>query len=207
MYVWDQGVITTLRVSARDVAAALLSEMPLVSGLLTPNTLWWSPKEVGLWEPPQVWPVALTLEAFKQPRRFRLPMPGLIFVCKPGQPPQIYAAKGRPRKMEDPIFHAPLFNVYQDGRTCQGTHKYPLKSEDIPKAFFASWFSVAAHINGRSVKYPDNLLKLWEDLNGRKKYPNDDLVQCGILGDILKGALPQPAEDEEPEPQGAGAEQ
>jgi len=200
MHICDQGVTTTLRVSARDVAAALLSEMPLVSGLLSPNTLWWSPNEVGLWELPQVWPVALVLEAFKQPRRFRLPMPGLIFICRPGQPPRVYAAKSRPRKMEEPIYHAPLFNVFHDGRTCQGTHKYPLKPEDIPKSFFSSWFTVDAHIKGRSVKYPDNLLGLWEALNGRKRYPNDDLVQCGTMEDILKGALPQPTEAEEAEP-------
>lgn len=200
MHILEDGVATTLRVSARDVAAALLSEMPLMSGLLSPNILWWSPHEVGIWEAPQIRPVALVLEAFKQPQRFRLPMPGLIFICRPGQPPWIFAAKSRPRKMEEPIFHAPLFNIFHDGRSCQGTHKYPLKVEDIPGSFFSSWFTVDAHIKGRSVKFPDNLHKLWEYLNGRKRYPTDDLVQCGTVADILKGALPEPVEDEAAEP-------
>ena len=200
MHILEDGVSTTLRVSARDVAAALLSEMPLMSGLLSPNILWWSPHEVGIWEAPQIRPVALVLEAFKQPQRFRLPMPGLIFICRPGQPPRIFAAKSRPRKMEEPIYHAPLFNIFHDGRSCQGTHKYPLKVEDIPASFFSSWFTVDAHIKGRSVKFPDNLLKLWEYLNGRKRYPLDDLVQCGTLADILKGVLPQPVEDEQGAP-------
>ncbi len=200
MHILEDGVSTTLRVSARDVATALLSEMPLMSGLLSPNILWWSPHEVGIWEAPQIRPVALVLEAFKQPQRFRLPMPGLVFICRPGQPPRIFAAKSRPRKMEEPIYHAPLFNIFHDGRSCQGTHKYPLKVEDIPNSFFSSWFTVDAHIKGRSVKFPDNLLTLWEYLDGRKRYPLDDLVQCGTLADILKGVLPQPVEDEEAEP-------
>jgi len=198
MHICENGVTTALRVSARDVAAALLSEMPLVSGLLKPNILWWSPNEVGIWEPPQVWPVALVLEAFKQPRRFRLPMPGLIFICRPGQPPRIFAAKGRPMRMQEPIYHAPLFNLFMDGRSCQGTHKYPLKVEEIPKSFFSSWFTADAHIKRRSIKYPENLLQLWEEINGRKKYPNDDLVQCGTIENILKGIPPPPPTDEEP---------
>lgn len=195
MHIYEDGTTVTRQVSVRDVARALLSEMPLVSGLLTPNTLWWSPNEVAFWEPPQVWPVALVMQAFQQPRRLRLPMPGLIFICRPGQPPRIFAAKGRPRKIEEPIFHAPLFNIFDTGYTCGGTHKYPLRVEDIPRSFFSAWFTADGHLGGRSKKHPDSLLQLWEEINGRKKYPDDDLVQCGTLADILRNIAP-PAEPE-----------
>jgi len=110
LYLVDKGVITTRMVSARDVALALLREVPLRSEVLPAGTLWWGQGkegvEVALWRPPKVWPVALMTEPFKPPKRFRLPMPGLIFVCSLGRPPKVYAAKKRPTHDRDGIYHA-----------------------------------------------------------------------------------------------------
>lgn len=192
MFIVDKGVITTRMVSARDVAAAFMKETPVSSGLLTPRTLWWEPNQVALWEAPQIWQVALTTEAFAEPRRFKLPMPGLIFVCKPGRPPRVVAAKKRPVNINEPVFHAPLFNIYADGNSCAGTHKYPLKVEQIPQSFFTSFFAADVDVLGRSKKYPDDLLKLWEELNGKKKYPLDDLMPCGALKQLMGGVMPSP---------------
>ena len=190
MYTLDKGIITTRMVSASEIALALLREVPLGSGLLPQGTLWWSQgrdgPEIALWRHPQVWAVALQEEAFKPPRRFRLPMPGLIFICQVGRPPRIYAAKGRPRSPEDIIYHAPLFNIFRDGHTCPGTHRYPPNIEEIPESFFASFFTATADHHGRSKKYPDNLLWLWEELDGKKRYPLGDLVPLGKVKDIMK---------------------
>ena len=190
LYLVDEGIITTRMVSARDVVMALLREVPLRSGLLPEGTLWWGQGkegvEVALWRSPRVWPVALETEAFKPPRRLRLPMPGLIFVCSPGRPPRVYAAKKRPTNLNAAIYHAPLFNVFSDGRSCPGTHRYPGEIEEIPESFFTSFFSPAADIRGRSKKYPDDLLKLWEELDGKERYPLKDLVPLGKVEDIMK---------------------
>jgi len=190
LYLVDRGVITTRMVSARDVALALLREVPLRSGLLPEGALWWGQGkegvEVALWRPPKVWPVALVTEPMKPPRRFRLPMPGLIFVCSPGRPPRVYAAKRRPKSPADTIYHAPLFNVFQDGRTCPGTHKFPTEVGEIPESFFTSFFSMEADYRGRSKKYPDDLLKLWEELDGKGRYPLGDLVPFGKIEDIMR---------------------
>lgn len=190
LYLLDKGVITTRTVSARDIVMALLSAVPLKSGLLPEGVLWWAQGKQGieaaLWQPPRVWPVAIMTEAFKPPRRFRLPMPGLIFVCSPGRQPRVYAAKKRPATLKDIIYHAPLFNIFSDGSTCAGTHKYPEKIEEIPGSFFTSFFSLEASHGNRSKKYPDNLLKLWEELDGKKRYPLRDLVPIGKVEDIMK---------------------
>jgi len=190
LYLVDKGVITTRVVSARDVALALLREVPLSSGLLPEGTLWWRQgrdgAEVALWRPPRVWPVALVTEPLKPPRRFRLPMPGLVFVCSLGKSPRVYAAKRKPKKLEDTIYHAPLFNLFQDGRTCPGTHSFPADIGEIPESFFTSFFSMEASYRGRSKKYPDDLLKLWEELDGKKRYPLGDLVPLAKLEDIMK---------------------
>jgi hypothetical protein len=190
LYFVDRGVITTRAVSARDVALAFLREMPLSSGILPAGALWCRQSrdgaEVALWRSPRVWQVALVTEPLKSPRRFRLPMPGLIFICSPGKAPRVYAAKRRPKKPEDIIYHAPLFNLFQDGRTCPGTHKFPVDIGEMPESFFQSFFSMEASYKGRSKKYPDNLLKLWEELDGKKRYPLGDLVSIGKVEEIMR---------------------
>jgi hypothetical protein len=189
LYSLDKGVIKTRMVSARDISMALLSEVPLSSGLLPQDALWWKQgkegAEVALWRPPRVWPVALQLEAFKPPRRFKLPMPGLIFLCSPGRPPRVFAAKKRPRDAKQFIYHAPLYNVFGDGRTCPGTHHYSVDIQEIPESFFTSFFTRAAIFEGRSKKYPKDLLQLWEELDGQKRYPLGDLMPAGKVEDIL----------------------
>ncbi len=190
LYLVEKGVITTRMVSAREVALALLREVPLRSGLLPEWVLWWGQGkqgvEIALWRPPRVWWVALEIELNKPPRRLKLSMPGLIFVCSPGRPPRVYAAKRRPKNSGETIYHAPLFNVFQDGRTCPVSHKYPESIEEIPESFFTSFFSPTADHRGRSKEHPDNLLKLWEELDGKGRYPLKDLVPAGKVADIMK---------------------
>jgi PRTRC genetic system protein B len=190
LYLLDKGIITTKQVSARDISLAILSEIPLDSGLLPREALWWKQgkngAQVALWRAPKVWTVALQTEAFKPARRFRLPMPGLIFLCSPGRPPAVYAAKKRPQSPGEFIYHAPLFNVYENGTTCPGTHQYPQELEKIPESFFSAFFTLGAMHTGRSQKYPDNLIKLWEEIDGKAKYPLKDLVKLGTVADLLK---------------------
>lgn len=190
MYVVDGQIITTKMVSARDVALAMLREVPLGSELLPEGALWWSQgnmgPEVALWRPPQVWRVALQLEAFKPPRRFDLPLPGLIFVCRPGTAPTVFAAKKRPTHPDDIIYHAPLFNVFSRGNTCAGSHKYPSDISEIPGSFMVSFFSKDAQWQDRSKKYPKDLLKRWEELDGKKRYPLRDLVPAGKVADLWR---------------------
>ena len=149
------------------------------------TSLWWGQGEtgqvVGLWRPPQVWSVALQREAFKPPARLRLPMPGLVFVCSPGRPPWVYAALSRPTDPEQHLFRAPAFNVFSDGRVCPGSHRFPEDVGLIPESFFQSFFSGTGDTRNRSKKHPDNLIALWEEIDGKTEYPTDDLVpQCTV---------------------------
>jgi len=190
MHLVEDGVITTRMVSASDVALAMLREIPLSSGILPPSALWWSQSdngpEIALWRPPRVWPVALVAEPLKPPHRLHLPMPGLIFVCRPGAPPRVYAAKERLGDLENTIYHAPLYNLFQDGRSCPGTHKYPNNIDEIPESFFSSFFTPTADDRGRSKKYPQNLMDLWRELDGKRRYPMSDLVPLGKVEDVMR---------------------
>ena len=68
-------------------------------------------------------------------------MPGLIFVCSPGRGPWVYAAKKRPSDPEQQLYRAPAFNVFQDGRVCPGSHRFPEEVDRIPESFFESLVS------------------------------------------------------------------
>ena len=172
-------------VSADGIANALTQHLGFSSGLLPSDSLWWSQGETGqvvaMWRPPKVWPVALQREAFKPPARLKLPMPGLVFVCSPGRAPWVYAALSRPTNPEQQLLRALAFNVFSDGRACPGSHRFPEEAGLIPESFFQSFFSLTGDARNRSKKHPDNLLALWEELDGKTKYPTKDLVpQCTV---------------------------
>ena len=176
-------------VSADEIASVFTRHLGFASGLLPENALWWSQGETGrmvaLWRPPQVWPVALQLEAFKPPARLRLPMPGLVFVCSPARAPWVYAALERPTDPEQQLYRAPSFNVFRDGRTCPGSHRFPEEVGMIPESFFQSFFSLTGDTGDRSKKHPDNLQALWEELDGQAEYPVEDLVPQCTVGQVM----------------------
>ena len=172
-------------VSADEIANVFTKHLGFSSGLLPQEAIWWNQGETGqvvaLWRPPQVWPVALQREAFKPPTRLRLPMPGLVFVCSPCRAPWVYAATERPADAEQQLFRAPAFNVFGDGRVCPGSHKFPEEVGLIPESFFRSYFSLTGDSGNRSKKHPDNLIALWEEIDGKTEYPMEDLVpQCTV---------------------------
>ena len=172
-------------VSADEIANVFTQHLGFSSGLLPQEAVWWNQGETGqvvaLWRPPQVWPVALQREAFKPPARLRLPMPGLVFVCSPGRAPWVYAATERPTDPEQHLFRAPAFNVFRDGRVCPGSHRFPEEVDLIPEGFFQSFFSLTGDTHNRSKKHPENLIALWEEIDGQTEYPMEDLVpQCTV---------------------------
>ena len=172
-------------VSADEIANVFTQHLGFSSGLLPRDAVWWNQGETGqvvaLWRPPQVWSVALQREAFKPPARLRLPMPGLVFVCSPGRAPWVYAAAERPCDGEQQLFRAPAFNVFGDGRVCPGSHRFPEEVGLIPESFFQSYFSLTGDSRDRSKKHPENLVELWEEIDGKTEYPMEDLVpQCSV---------------------------
>ena len=115
-------------------------------------------------------------------------MPGLVFVCLPGQQaPYVFAAARRPRRPDDQLAACPCYNVFRSGRVCAGSHRFPADPERIPGAFFESFFSVTADTaGGKSRTYPDDVGRLWAELDGRPAFPADDLVPQLSVADALR---------------------
>lgn len=141
---------------------------------------------VALYVEPHIRQVALQRDIKKPPRRYRIPMPGLIFLCRPGTAPWVFAVKSKPKKETDIVYRAPLANIHANGMSCAGTHKYPAKLEDMIESFFRSFFSPTADLQNRSRRFPENVIHLWEFLKGKKKYPLADLVGHGTIKDLME---------------------
>jgi hypothetical protein len=189
LYIIERGTITAQHVAAEDVAASLLSVAQNFSGMLPENTLWYVRKEthteLALYVPPHVQKLALAKEIGKPVERFKIPLPGLVFICSPNQAPSVWAVKERPKSMADMAYNAPFFNTYQDGRTCAGTNKYPDNPAEIPENFFMAFFSLHQS-NKPSKSHPDSLYALWKEIDGTKEYPEDDMVEAGPLEKVAR---------------------
>lgn len=188
---YSRDVVTTKLVSALDVAHALARELDLSTGILPPDVLWWartsSGERIALWREPRIWTVRLRESYDTKPRRLHLPMPGLVFVCLPArQPPYLFAATARPSSIDDPLFHAPTYNVFPSGRVCVGTHAFPSDPSRVPEEFFRSYFSAGDTGRGKSRTYPDDIGHLWAEINGSTTYPVSDLVPQLRVGEALR---------------------
>lgn len=183
------GVISNRAVSPLAIATAMTREVSFNSGMLPPDALWWTHSRQGdmvaLWRKPKVTLVAVQTEAFKPPERFSLPMPGLVFICQSGRAPWVFAAKTRPKSPDDQLFYCPTFNVYSGGRVCPGNHHFPNDVSEMPNSFFQSLFSLTGDHANRSKRHPGNIMALWQELDGKKKYPLDDLVPWEKVSSLL----------------------
>ena len=181
--------VLTTQVDAMDVAHALASDLSFGTGLLPQGTLWWRNTKGGpvtaLYVEPKVRKLALQREVDKPPQRFEIPLPAFIFLCSPGKPPWVYAVKKKPTKETDTVYNAPLCNLFENGRSCAGTHKFPTRAEDIVESFFTSFFTATASLSNRSTLYPNSVVYLWEFLQKKKKFPTGDLIPIATIRDLM----------------------
>jgi hypothetical protein len=183
---------TTIKkmVDAMDIAHALARELNFNTGLLPENTLWWVNSREGqifaIYVEPKVRRLALQTDLDKPVQRFNIPLPGFIFLCSPGKAPWVVACTSRPTKETDIIYHSPLLNIYRNGRSCGGSQKYTERPLDIIHSFFISFFTAEGDTQDRSKKYPKSVIQLWKFLDGKEKYPIEDLIPFGMVSDLMK---------------------
>jgi hypothetical protein len=189
---YARSVARTRLVSALDIAHALARELDLSTGLLPPDALWWAKTasgiRVALWRESRVWTVRLRERYDAAPKRLRLPMPGLVFLCMPArQAPYVFAARARPRRADDQLYRCPAYNVFDFGRVCTGSHLFPADPEKVPEAFFESYFSATADTaRGKSARHPEDVGLLWAELKGKPVFPLEDLVPQLSVADAMR---------------------
>lgn len=133
-----------------------------------------------IWVKPRIWPVTVVTGAMSGIEQMRVPLPGLLFTCQGSRPPHIFAALERPQTGEDRIYKAPLLNCFEDGTSCPGNHVFPSQADKIPHSFFESRFSPHQG-NGMLTSHDDSILKLWRELDGKRKFPKESLRYHGTF--------------------------
>lgn len=100
-------------------------------------------------------------------------------------------SKGKP-KAETTLYHAPFFNVYDNGGVCMGTVETDFSEAENVEQFIqlweqAFWNSYFSHLNGDISPVNCNIVQLWKGLVGTDKpFPNDVLIkQSKTIKDIL----------------------
>ena len=163
-------------ISPADLAGQL-NRIPLSTGLLPYNTLFWGQEageeQIAIYVPPRQWrPIAYE-------RHYRLPMPRMVFLGQ-GRQYIVFAVKQKPKTPETPLYHLPSPNVDGNGRICLGQAPFPIAGRkniyDALKLFMEG--SRFNHDNSRQrcVSFPNNTLDLWARLDGQKRFPSDELI-------------------------------
>jgi PRTRC genetic system protein B len=187
---FDQGKATSQYVVDPTALAAALSDFPVNTGLLPPNTLFWGHQQsrrIGIYIAPQ----AHTVSVRNEQRAWRVPLPGLVFI---GQDYSyaVWALKDEPTSPNIPVFHAPCPNVHPEG-VCRGNAPFPRADTATiwraAEVFFESRFNQDLS-QGKSQEYPDNILERWRALAEAEAeaYPLEDLVPANLtLGRLIDG--------------------
>lgn len=175
-------------VDPAQVALALAAKVSFDTGLLSDRTL--LVRQSG---------VTKTVVEYRAPQKtgvyldgsetaLRVPLPGLLLirVSSEGKQPQyqLYAVKRRPVTLREPLYHAPLPNVFGDGSICWGT--VPRVSEaalqgtslaDDWAVLLGSRFGDHA-VFGKSRTHPNDIRQALIALEERQArvYPKSDLI-------------------------------
>lgn len=194
----DSIILTTMHddhivrrpITAQSLVETIRKQAYYQTGLLSSQTLWLTQfnqhTETALWQPPRVRKVSIFTDPSKPPQTMNLPMPGLIFICSPQRPPTIFAALKRPTKLQDTLYHAPLFNIFHSGQSCPGSHNYPQDIHEIPNSFFEAHFTMEGESTKRSQKHPKSLHELWKEIANTGSYPKDDLLPAVTIDHLIR---------------------
>lgn len=192
---WEEdGRTATYPVAVQDVVGAC-TRMALNSGLLPPNALFWKQEAnqvtLGIYVPARRWRVR-TAE-----REYRLPLPPFVFVGS-GTAYQITAVKAQPFPSLSPesggkqvrLYHAPCPNVHSTGGICQGNTPFPVCSAQtiwpaLRLFLEGSLFNADLSVS-KCRSHPNDVRRLWAELDGRKRFPLAELVPIGqSIGHLL----------------------
>jgi hypothetical protein len=94
----------------------------------------------------------------------------------------VFAVKRRPHQMPFKLYHCPTPNVHPNGVICQGSVSFPVCASDTIELAL-SLFLEGSLFNGdlvanRCRSFPDDVRKLWVQLEGMKRFPAGQLVKA-----------------------------
>jgi len=178
---------STKLASALDTSDELTCKFLTPSGLLPKNVLHLNPAHNGsaIWYTPAQKVSLFFVEALAIPNGSAFVPPLLWKASKNSL--YIYALKTDSQINEQTVlYHAPFFNLYNDGRVCMGTVKVNIKTDCHLQEFIQSWEqyffnSYFSHLIGNSSPVKGNIIQLWQKLVGSDKpFPVKSLLKNGL---------------------------
>ncbi len=94
---------------------------------------------------------------------------------------------------DTPLYYAPFFNLYEDGRVCMGTVHIHIRPDCMLEEFIAQWESYFlnsyfSHLIQSHAPVKGNIVQLWQGLiNSRRKFPVKQLIPNGLT---IKDLIP-----------------
>lgn len=89
-------------------------------------------------------------------------------------------------KEQTVLFHAPFFNVYENGNVCMGTVSVNIKADCVLEEFMQYWQqyffnSYFSHLIREKSPVKGNIIQLWQKLvNSRKQFPMKSLIKNNL---------------------------
>ena len=180
LYSRDGKALRPKGIAPETLRAAFVEE-PVDSGWLPQGVLRWGSGPAGTFMvkyiPAGMYRLHLSTQDPAKPRMTSVPLPALVFA---GVESTYYVAAVRDEHIgpKTLLFHAPLPNVYEEGRVCFGTNQPPAVSwktiDAAWRLFLASPFT-GASAQRKSVAYPDDVRQQLLACEQAAHYPVDDL--------------------------------
>jgi PRTRC genetic system protein B len=95
---------------------------------------------------------------------------------------QVFAVADYDFSESTPLYHAPFFNVYPDGRVCMGNVRISIPKDCGLEQFMELWQnyffnSYFSHLFGGHQPVKGNIVQLWQHLTASgEQFPNDVLI-------------------------------
>ena len=178
---------STQLASALDTSEELTRKFLKPSGLLPKNVLHLNPEHDGyaIWYTPAQKVSLFFVESLAIPNAEAFVPPLLWKASK--NTLYIYAmVADKIINEQTALYHAPFFNLYNDGRVCMGTVKVDIKTDCHLQDFMQSWEqyffkSYFSHLIGNTSPVKGNIIQLWQKLVGSgKPFPIKSLIKNGL---------------------------
>ncbi|MFH6943475.1 PRTRC system protein B [Flavobacterium sp. FlaQc-50] len=178
---------STQLASALDASEELTRKFLKPSGLLPKNVLHLNPEHDGsaIWYTPAQKVSLFFVESLAIPNAEAFVPPLLWKASK--NTLYIYAmVADKIINERTALYHAPFFNLYDDGRVCMGTVKVDIKADCHLQDFMQSWEqyffkSYFSHLIGNTSPVKGNIIQLWQKLVGSgKPFPIKSLIKNGL---------------------------
>ena len=167
---------------ALEELVSALTDVDIRSGWLPKNCLFWNwvggKEQIGIYVPARRWRVQMAEKSY------HIPLPKILFIGD-GQRYQIFALKRYPREPSVSLFQFPCPNVHPNGQICAGNAPFPTASAGTMETalqLFLQGSLFNRDLNaGKCKSYPNDVLKLWAELDGKARFSLQELMPAGRL--------------------------